>query len=253
MELVHTVVGYVAFAWILHGVFASTHSYLCRRIGFAPSSKSFVMGYLLTSLVVSSITCILYGYCVLRYVVFQFEPWRTTPIVTHSLAQHLAVTVYEWTTYAFQTKNIALHAHHVATIGTLYVFASLDRGGIWACWGGLVEFTNPPLSVSMLLHELGEQTNRGQARYIRLASNAAVCASYASFRITGIPLMLVVYGYCYARHPELARFADDIQTSNKLAAWFVIMSAFVMGLSVMWFGKILKYVRRIDRPARPPR
>ena len=241
MTFLRVAAGHLALTWALHGAFACVQTPLLRRVGLAPSPNAFAVSYYLATLVVSSVTSVLYALVAMQLVVLAFEPWRTTPLAEHALAQHLAVTTYEWSTFAVQKKGLALHAHHALTVVSLVAFLLVGRGGGWACWGALVELTNPPLSVSMLCHELGAQTSRGWTRRVRLASNATVCTSYAIFRLAGIPLMLAVYGYCCALHPKLARFSDDPKTNRACAIWFVTMSTFVLGLSVVWFGKLRAY------------
>lgn len=91
--------------------------------------------------------------------------------------------------------------HHAVVIGTYSLVLGTGAMHFWAVSAGLVEWSNPCLSVLQLMRI----SNFGRGTAFELANGASLWIAFLFARVLGLPLWL----YCYASDVRRGAWAAE--------------------------------------------
>jgi|TARA_B100000513_G_scaffold162825_1_gene79469 hypothetical protein len=171
------------------------------------------------------------------------ERWHGTSILAEwALTLHIGQSLYETAVYARFGKGAEFFVHHAVVVINYGLSLYYGAMHFWAATVGLVEYSNPCLSVLQLILISG----KGRGSRLEMANGAALWVAFLLVRVIGLPLWL----YCHvqdvrggawteAHDPTVRASAPPpavvLWTMRLLAPLGVFM---VWMISMLWFRKI---------------
>ena len=126
------------------------------------------------------------------------------------------------------TKNVTVLGHHI--LSNLCYVVALYGGHMhfWACLAGISEITNPPLSISFTLKELG--CDRGSLKHVYRLALLTVCMSFLAFRIVLFPFWLYLFARDSLYHSTIVVCTSTVFERSIYVSVILV----ILALSCKW-------------------